>query len=329
DEIKSVFFFPESIETLRNGFMEINKGINAGDSEYELSVANALWAEKTYPFLDSYIKTAEEYYSANTTNLDFINQPEESRLTINGWAEEKTHEKITDLIPEGMIDSSTRLVITNAVYFKGEWVKQFDKNQTTEADFTTASGKTVNVEMMQRTDDEAVFDYCETDTLQALKMPYANESGKELSMFIILPKENSLSSIEEYLTADKFAGLEKSMTSEQVVVFFPKFKLETEYSLSETLEKMGMPTAFSGNADFSGMDGTKNLAISDVVHKAYVDVNEEGTEAAAATAVMMRATAVLEEDPAPVFIADHPFIFMIQDDETGNIIFMGRVANPA
>lgn len=327
DEISSVFYYPKSIETLRDGFFEINSGINRKDSDYELSTANGLWAEETYPFLDSYINAANDYYSAKTVNLDFINSPEKSRFIINEWAEEKTGEKIANLIPEGMINPLTRLVITNAVYFKGEWVKQFDINETKEALFTTASGKSVKTELMQRTDKNAVFGYAETDSIQVLKMNYDSEGGKKLSMVVLLPKENSLSKADEYLTAEKFSSLVNSLESEQVEVFIPKFKLETEYLLSEILYKMGMPLAFSDNADLSGMDGTQNLFISDVVHKAYVDVNEQGTEAAAATAVLVQLKSMTKE-PVAVFYADHPFIFVILDDETGNIIFMGRICNP-
>ncbi|UUX91959.1 serpin family protein [Methanoplanus endosymbiosus] len=329
DEIQSVFHFPEGIKVLRDGFLSINSGINAGDPDYELSVANALWAEETYSFLDDYIKTAKDYYSADTTNLDFINQPEESRLTINKWAEDETHDKIKDLIPQGMIDPLTRLVITNAVYFKGDWVKQFDVNNTHEAAFTTASGKSVTVDMMQRTDEDAVFGYMENDDLQMLKMPYDHDSGRELAMYVILPKGNDLKAVEENLDADRLTELKGAIAEKEVKVFFPKFKLETEYSLSKTLAAMGMPVAFSDMADFSGMDGTKSLSISDVIHKAYVDVNEEGTEAAAATAVVMRLTAVMDEEPVPVFLADHPFIFMIEDTDDGNILFMGKVSDPA
>ncbi len=327
EEIKTVFFFPESIDTLRNGYLAVNTGINAGDADYDLHIANALWAENTYPFLNDYITTAEEYYSADLTNLDFINKPEESRLTINKWAEEKTEEKIKNLIPAGMIDPLTRLVITNAIYFKGTWVKQFDKNNTYEADFITSSGESVKVWMMQRTDEDAIYGYTENDEFQMLKMPYEHECGKELSMIAVLPKDNDLRAVEETLDADKLAETEESLETQQVLVYFPKFRLETEYTLSETLKEMGMPTAFSAAADFSGM-GTTDLFISDVVHKAYVDVNEEGTEAAATTAVVMKLTAVIEDESVPVFRADHPFIFLIQDNETGNILFMGRISNP-
>lgn len=329
DEIKDVFSFPKSLDTLRQGFYSLNEGINYEGSGYSLSTANALWAEKTYPFLESYLKTAEEYYSANTTNLDFKNSPEESRLTINSWTEDKTNQKIKDLIPEGMISPLTKLVITNAVYFKGDWVYEFDKEKTQKADFYSPSG-VVEVDMMQRTDEEAVFMYYESDTLKALKMPYESEGKKQLFMTVLLPKENSALEPGEFVDADKLAEIEKSFKSQQVHVYLPKFKLETEYSLNDALEKMGMPKAFSDEADFSGMDGTDDLFISDVVHKAYVDVNEEGTEAAAATGIVFRTTSAGPTDiKVPEFLADHPFMFIIEDEESGNILFMGKVSNPA
>jgi len=182
--------------------------------------------------------------------------------------------------------------------------------------------------MMQKTDEDALFGYTDTDDLKVLSMPYDHESKKELSMVVLLPTENNLKAAEDVLDTGTLAELENSLEVQQVRVYFPKFTLETEYSLSDTLTEMGMPTAFSDAADFSGMDGTQYLYVSDVVHKAYVDVNEEGTEAAAATAVMMTGKGLVEEDPVPVFRADHPFIFLIQDNETGAILFIGRVSNP-
>lgn len=328
EEIGSVFYFPENTDTLRGEYMEINAGINAGDPAYELKVANALWAEKTYAFLDSYINTAEEYYSANTTNLDFINHTEESRSTINRWVGEKTNDKIQELVPAGMIDSATRLVVTNAIYFRGTWTLRFDENRTSDANFTTASGDLVTVRMMQKT---ATYGYAENEDLQALKMPYEHESGKELSMLVLLPKENDLQAVEDALDFEKFKEIEDSMSSGNVQLFFPRFKLETKYLLSDTLKKMGMKAPFSDmTADFSGMDGTNNLYIGEAIHKASVEVNEEGTEAAAATAVVVHTAAPPPgySVPIPVFRADHPFIFLIQDDETGNILFIGRISNP-
>jgi serpin B len=163
-----------------------------------------------------------------------------------------------------------------------------------------------------------------------LSMPYEHTTGKELSMVVLLPKADNLTTTEASLSADTLSVLQQSATSRRVMVYFPKFTLKTKYSLPDTLGAMGMPTAFTGNADFSGMDGTKDLLISDVIHQAFVDVNEEGTEAAAATAVVMKlAAAPANPEPVPVFRADHPFIFLIQDDETGAILFIGRVVNPA
>lgn len=331
DEIRSVFYFPSDATTLRNGYAGINAAINSGDAAYSLRTANALWAEKTYPFLSEYTENAERYYGAKVTNLDFIGQPEASRITINQWVEEQTNDKIKDLLPAGTIDPITRLVITNAIYFKGDWVKQFDKEKTADEDFRTTPGKMVKVPMMQRTDEDAVYRYAETDDLQLLAMPYEHAGGRQLSMVVLLPKGDNLSPVEAHLDADSLSDLLRSAKSRQVMVYFPKFKLETRYDqLGRTLAAMGMPTAFTDRADFSGMDGTRNLLISDVIHQAFVDVNEEGTEAAAATAVVMRlAAAPVEPEPVPVFRADHPFLFLIQDDETGMILFMGRISDPS
>jgi serpin B len=329
EEIRSVFYFPEEDTARRDGFSALNAGINSGDPSYSLRMANALWAEKTYPFLAEYTTTAERYYGAKVTNLDFVKHPEESRVTINTWVEDKTEERIKDLIPAGVIDPMTRLVITNAIYFKGDWVKQFDKNKTTDAEFRTAPGTSVKIPMMQRTDDDAIYLYSENSDLQMLSMPYEHTTGKALSMVILLPRSDNLTITEASLSTGTLTALQQSATSRRVMIYFPKFTLETKYSLPETLGSMGMPTAFTGNADFSGMDGTKDLLISDVIHQAFVAVNEEGTEAAAATAVVMKlAAAPGGADPVPVFRADHPFLFLIQDNETGSILFMGRVMNP-
>ena len=328
DEIQSVFHFPENSTLMREEFAGIIAGINSGSSAYTLRTANALWAEQSFSFLPEYISTADRTYGAKTTNLDVTTRPDESRVTINRWVEEQTEDKIRDLLPAGSINSQTRLVITNAIYFKGSWVKQFDEEKTTEEDFRTGTGTTVRVPMMQRTDEDAIYRYGETGTLQVLARPYESDSGKQLSMLVLLPKGDNLATAEQSLGAMNLSELQQNLTSRRVVVYFPKFTMETKYSLPRTLSAMGMPTAFTGAADFSGMDGRKDLFIDDVIHQAFVDVNEEGTEAAAATAVVMRMTSMPVEEPVPVFRADHPFIFLIQDDETGNILFMGRVADP-
>ncbi|MCM2465451.1 serpin family protein [Methanoculleus oceani] len=328
DEIGSVLHLPENESLRRAGFAGLDAALNSGDANYTLRTANALWAEETYPFLPEYIETAGRWYSANATNLDFVNNPEASRQTINRWVEERTEDKIRDLLPAGSINPLTRLVITNAIYFKGTWVEQFDANETTEEEFRVAENETVQVRMMQRTDEDAVYGYAQTDTLQALEMPYAHGNGTELSMLVLLPKEDNLTAAEEALDAETLAELRESLVRERVRVFFPKFTLETEYSLPPTLAAMGMPTAFTGEADLSGMDGTDMLFISEVVHKAFVDVNEEGTEAAAATGVVVNLKSAPVEDFTPVFRADHPFVFLIVEEDSGTILFMGRVANP-
>ncbi len=268
---------------------------------------------------------ARRWYGVDAANLDFTNNPEGSRATINRRVEEKTEDRIRDLLPPGSIDPMTRLVITNAVYFKGTWMKQFDPEATREEEFRIGPGETVPVPMMHRMDAGAVYGYNETDTLQVLEMPYACESGSELVMLILLPREDNLTVAEEALGS--IGDLRRSLVKQRVKVSIPKFRFEADYSLPEVLSAMGMPTAFTADADFSGMDGTDDLFISDAVHKAFVDVNEEGTEAAAATGVVVGNTGACP-GTTPVFRADHPFIFLIIDKDSGTILFMGRVADP-
>lgn len=329
EEIRSVFHYPENQSVMGSGFAEVIAGMNSKTKAYTLQTANALWAEETYPFLAEYTSAAEHYYSAKTNNLDFVHAPEDSRVTINRWVEEQTEERIKNLLQPGSINPATRLVITNAIYFKGTWVKQFDEEKTTDADFQIGTGSTVRVPMMQRTDEDARYGYAETDTLQILSMPYESGDGKDLSMLVLLPKDGGLARVEHSLNTSMLSSLQDSLRTRRVMVYFPKFVMETKYSLPTVLSAMGMPTAFTWSADFSGMDGTRNLYIDDVVHQAFVEVNEEGTEAAAATGVTMQLTSLrVDEPPVPVFRADHPFIFLIREDETGNILFIGRVTNP-
>ena len=210
DEIQSVFLFPIDNSQRRTGFEQLNKDINLMNSRYTLVTANALWAEKTYSFLPEFITTARVFYNANATNLDFINQPENSRITINTWVEDQTNNKIKDLVPSGAIDQLTRLVITNAVYFKGKWVEPFDENQTKDDIFYVFPGSTVPVHMMQRTDEEAIFWYTETENLQVLEMPYATDNKKQVSMIILLPKNMDLTSVEKSLTAEQLSELKNS-----------------------------------------------------------------------------------------------------------------------
>jgi len=318
EEMRSVFYFPEDDDIRRYSFARIYNQINKKEKKYKLHTANALWTQIDYSFLDEYLDVVEKYYAGKATNLDFGNETEKSRETINGWVEERTNNKIKDLIPAGILNADTRLVLTNAIYFKGTWLLQFNKEYTRQEDFKVNPEKTVKVDMMNLIDEE--FNYGETEELQVLEMLY---DGEELSMLVILPKEDNLKSAEDLLSLKKLNELRNALTKQKVDVYIPKFKFETKYFMKETLMEMGMSSAFGG-ADFSGMNGTKNLFIDNVIHQAFVEVNEEGTEAAAATALVMK-EAISEKI---VFNADHPFIFMIQERETGNILFMGRVFDP-
>ncbi|HQA81185.1 MAG TPA: serpin family protein [Methanoregulaceae archaeon] len=328
-EIREVFHFPGDSAMMRTGYASVIAGINRGSSAYELRTANALWAEQTYPFLPEYIILADRTYGAKVTTLDFITKPDESRLSINRWIGDQTNDKIKDLLPGGSITPETRLVITNAVYFRGTWVKQFDEKKTTVEDFMTGSGEIVRVPMMQRTDRNATYGYWENGNLQVLRMPYESDTGKELSMAVLLPREGDPGALEQSLSASILSELEQNLTTRQVMVSFPKFTMETRYALPGIVSAMGMQTAFTNRADLSGMDGTTDLFITDIIHQAFIEVNEEGTEAAAATAVIGGAGAASVEAPVPVFRADHPFLFIIRDDETGLILFIGRVEHPA
>ena len=325
EEMQAVFHFPQNGDVRRPAFAKIYNEINKKDKKYKLSTANALWAQKDYRFLEEYTATVEKYYGGGVTNLDFVEETEKSRQIINGWVEGQTDDKIKDLIPQGVLNIDTRLVLTNAIYFKGTWVKQFNEEDTRKEDFRVSPEQTVKVPMMRLTGDEAEFSYAETDEIQILEMPY---DGKDLSMLIILPKENDLANMEESINPEKLSEWRNMLNEQRVDIYIPKFKFETKYFMVETLSNMGMPTAFIHDADFSGMDGTTNLLIQNVIHQAFVEVNEEGTEAAAATAVVVGIESAAPRR-TPIFRADHPFIFIIHDRGTGNILFLGRVSDPS
>ena len=325
-EIKSVFGFPKYDNSRRNQYSNLLSDINKKDNEYALKTANALWAEQDFHFLEEYLTTVEKYYGGKTTNLDFKNEWEASRLIINNWVEDKTNDKIKDLLPEGVIDADTRLVLTNAIYFKAKWLIQFDADKTSDEYFRVNPDKSIKVPMMQPTSQKSTFNYTQNKDLQILEMPYA---GEDLSMLILLPLDDDIETLENSFTIEKLTEWKKSLRKRRVNIYIPKFKFETKYFMIYTLSNLGMPTAFTDSADFSGMTGTNELKIDKVIHQAFIEVNEEGTEAAAATGVIMTMKSLrIQKHPTPVFRADHPFIFIIQQNETGNILFMGRVNNP-
>jgi serpin B len=300
-------------------------GMNVAHDGYQLKVADALWAEKSYSFLPAYMLLTQADYAANFKPVDFAHAPDAVRATINKWVEDQTANKIKDLLAPGTITPDTRLVLTNAIYFKGDWANQFDKTATQNEDFHLSTDKTVKAPLMHRTGKYGYFD---GGTFQMLELPY--KTG-ELSMVVLLPKDVAgLAALEQSLTA---ANLEKWFgqyrAERQAIVTLPKFTMTQKFGLNGTLKALGMKLAFEpGAADFSGMTGKKDLWISDAIHKAFVDVNEEGTEAAAATGIVMRATAMAYEPPPVTFRADHTFVFMIRDNKSGGILFMGRVTDP-
>jgi serpin B len=312
-------------EQFHQAFGAIIKDLNArgGEGRYELIIANALWGQKGYEFLKGFLRCIEDNYDGRLEEVDFAGDTESARRTINAWVEQKTRDKIKDLIPKGVLNQLTRLVLTNAIYFKGNWAHQFKKEKTKDAPFTLAGGKKVDTPMMNQM---GRFGYMEMEDFQGLELPYVNN---ELSMIIFLPKQaGGLADFETKLTAENLSQWQAKLRKREVIVSVPKFKETCQFSLADVLKQLGMTDAFSpAEADFSGMNGRKELFISEVIHKAFVDVNEEGTEAAAATGVVVGLTSMGPKE-TPVFRADHPFLFLIRDNKSGSILFIGRVMNP-
>jgi serpin B len=305
------------IELSRRG-----EGAKGKDEEgFRLNIVNAIWGQKDYKFLSGFLDVLAENYGAGLRILDFASAPEESRITINNWVSDQTEGRIKDLIPQGLIDSLTRLVLTNAIYFNAAWQDPFNEDATYDGTFYLLNGDEITVPMMRQTES---FGYGEGDGYQAVELPY---DGREVSMVILLPMAGNFASFEDLLDAQQLDEIIGRLEYREVALTMPKFEFDSEFSLGETLAAMGMPAAFSGGADFSGMTGNRELFIADVVHKAFVSVDEAGTEAAAATAVVMP-MAMPPEEPVEVTI-DRPFIFLIRDIETGTILFVGRVVNPS
>lgn len=294
--------------------------------EYNISTANALWVSKNLSLLEIYIDIIRAYYHGNLTDVDF-NKPEETAKIINQWVENQTNGLIKDLIKKEYITPFTALILTNAIYFKGIWKVQYDTENTTDRDFEDNLGNIISVPTMSLIHTEDLFNYTETDDLQILDLPYA---GDDISMMFILPRDNiDLSDIISSIDNDKLTDWIRSMSETELDIYLPKFKVETgNYILNDYLINLGMEKAFlPDEADFSGMTGLRELFISKVVHKAFIEVNEEGTEAAAATAVIMMKSAV-NGDGRVVFNADHPFLYLIKHKKTGTILFTGIVNNP-
>jgi serpin B len=292
-----------------------------GRGGFQLNVANALWGQAGYPFLPEFLDLLGRNYGAGLRLLDFAADAEAARLTINDWVAEQTEDRIQDLIPPGVLGAATRLVLTNAIYFNAAWAQPFEASATQDEAFHLLDGGQVTVPMMHQTES---FGYLAGDGYQAVELPY---EGHELSMVILLPDEGGFEAFEAGLDAAQVEAILQETSDRQVALALPRFEFEAQFSLADTLGAMGMPDAFSDQANFSGMTGTRDLFISAVIHKAFVAVDEEGTEAAAATAVVM-VEGAMPAEPLEVRV-DRPFLFLIRDIQTGTVLFLGRVMDPA
>jgi len=322
EEILLVSHLPKNDLVRRQGFSKIHEAVNPHDTNVTMISANAVWVEKSYPLIPEYTRTVQQYYSANATNLGFASHPDDARRTINQWVESNTNNKIHEIISPGDLDAQTTMVFTNSVYFMGPWESPFDKAYTRDANFTVPPNTTVSVKMMAKTDYKANFNYTETSDFRMIEIPYKSANETALSMFILLPVNNNLTAAEDTLSARTFLEMEKNLSLEEKDLYLPRFTIESQEDISGTLQMMGMPTAFTSGADFSKITPNTGIWVKEVTHSAEIEVNEEGTQSAAATQFIY--TSGIE----PYFIADHPFIFIIQDRESGTILFMGHVINP-
>jgi len=288
---------------------------------FRLNVVNALWAEQTYKFLDPFLDTLARNYGAGLRLVDFVKASDKARVVINDWVAEQTEDRIQDLIPEGVLNELTRLVLTNAIYFNAAWAKPFIPNRTADGTFYLLDGGEVTVPMMRQTEPVG---YARGNGYQAVELAY---SGEELSMILVVPDAGRFEAFEAALDAAQVEGIEGDLAPEHVALTLPKFEVESDFSLADALSALGMATAFTEDADLSGMDGSRDLLIADVIHKAFVSVDEAGTEAAAATAVIVQVESAPQE-PVEVTI-DRPFLFFIRDNATGAILFLGRVLDPS
>lgn len=288
----------------------------------QLDIANSLWGQKDFNFQQDFLDLLAQNYGAGLRLVDFLNDPETARQLINDWVSQQTNDKIQDLFPQGSIDADTRLALVNAIYFKASWMDAFNPDNTQQGTFHLKDGGQISVPMMS-SGDVAKY-YARGTDYQVVGLPYL---GGQSMMVILLPDEGKFDQVEASLDDQGLNTMLNSLKSSDVDLSMPKFKIESQFSLPETLAALGMPAAFDPNqADFSGMDGSRDLFISEVMHKAFVDVDESGTEAAAATGVAMKLTAIMETTKVNI---DRPFLFFIYEPTHGTILFAGRVLDPS
>ncbi|MBN1418212.1 MAG: serpin family protein [Planctomycetes bacterium] len=321
EEMAAVLRLPDGGDDVHRSFGALIASIDRGSGlgAYELTVAGRLWGQVGYAFLDRFLFICRDDYGADLALLDFARDPDAARGIINQWVEDETAGRIVGILPQGSVDSWTRMILTNAIYFKGDWASRFAPSATMDRPFHLTASGAVPVPTMSQIDD---FRFYVGDGIWALEMPY--EAG-DLSMIVILSDAwDGLPALEAAFTHENLERWIASLRTGEVHVSLPRFQFTSTFGLKAPLSALGMPSAFDANlADFSAMDGTRNLHLQGVAHKAYVRVDEEGSEAAAATAVKVGTTS-----GPPMFCADHPFLFLIRDNVTGSILFLGRVVNP-
>ncbi|MCX5770675.1 MAG: serpin family protein [Candidatus Hydrogenedentes bacterium] len=334
-QMEQVLHFPFSDEKLHASFGSLLQALTyvpASKAGYQLDIANRLWGEEKeyFKFREDFLKLNRDFYGAELEKVSFSKEPGPTADKINKWTSKQTAGKIPEIVNAADFSAYTLLVLTNAIYFKGDWLHEFKEDATKDEPFYLEGGTQKNVPLMHQS---IQFGYSSTDSLQILEMGYR---GNRLSMVVLLPRDrNGLAALEKELNTDLLYGWLAGLHPEKVEVYFPRFKMESAFNLTDTLKAMGMPDAFTLQADFMKMieftvqpPPDQRIWIDKVLHKAYVDVNEKGTEAAAATAVIMTLGATAAPEPPPVFRADHPFLFLIQDKPTGSILFLGRVMRP-
>ncbi len=325
EEMADVLYFKRELDDFNRAYGSYLDLVSkmAGE-DLSLNLANSIWAQQDYTFLDSYFETIEKYYNSTSFLVDFVNNRENVRLQINDWVYNETEEKISDLLEPGVLTTDTRMVLANAIHFKGSWLKEFDKDRTTEGDFFTANDRSVKADFMNRND---TIPYYEDDILQAISLPYADGG---FSMLFVLPAEGfSTTDLLQDFNADYFKELLSNMEKTETSIHIPVFEIENKMELDRVLPEMGIRQAFSNNADFSGITGSLDLKIDKIIHQAIIEVSEEGTEAAAATAVVIIRKSLLENDSRKVFRANRPFLYFLIDNELNSILFAGITSNPA
>jgi serpin B len=323
-QMASVLGFSLPPDRLHAAFGQLIGDLTAPNEPYQLSIANRLFGQAGFQFQQPFLDITSNDYGAPLEQLDFIHNADGARNTINQWVEQQTNNKIQNLLPSGSVTRDTRLVLTNAIYFNGKWASQFDKQMTAPQAFYRSNNTTVQVPTMHQS---GLYRYASMAGFQMLEMPYA---GNDVSMVVMLPTNgNGLANLESSFTPQLWSSSLAALHLALVDLAFPKFTFDSSFKLASVLEAMGMTDAFSGSADFTKI-GNGGLALSDVIHKAFIDVNEEGTEAAAATGVTIVATSAYEPPLTPIiFDVDHPFMFGLEDNRTGSLLFLGRVADPS